>query len=108
MTGKARNRGIRSKWTKEDLQNAVAAVKEGGMSRQGASKTFSIPRRTLSRYVDKNENKKSAMGRKPVLTADQERTVFKNNSTGRGWLPAYIEDTSKVCVQFQCRKWYTK
>lgn len=75
MTGKARNRGIRSKWTKEDLQNAVAAVKEGGMSRQGASKTFSIPRRTLSRYVDKNENKKSAMGRKPVLTADQEREL---------------------------------
>nr|CAH7745913.1 unnamed protein product [Callosobruchus chinensis] len=75
MTSKARNRSIRSKWTKEDLQNAVAAVREGRMSRQGASKTFSIPRRTLSRYVDNNETRKSAMGRKPVPTADQEREL---------------------------------
>nr|CAH7758286.1 unnamed protein product [Callosobruchus chinensis] len=77
MTSKARNRGIRSKWTKEDLQNAVAAVQEGRMSRQGASKTFSIPKRTLSRYLDNNETRKSAMGRKPVLTADQEENCLQ-------------------------------
>nr|CAI5817798.1 unnamed protein product [Callosobruchus analis] len=45
------------------------------MSRQGGSKTFSIPRRTLSRYVDNNETRNSAMGRKPVLIADQEREL---------------------------------
>lgn len=75
MTGKARNRGIRSKWGSQDLKNAVAAVQEGRMSRQNASKTFSIPRRTLSRYVDSNRTSKSTMGRKPVLTADQEREL---------------------------------
>lgn len=75
MTGKARNRGIRSKWSREDLQNAVAAVREGRMSHQGASKTFSIPRRTLSRYVDSNQTRKAAMGRKPVLSADEEREL---------------------------------
>lgn len=75
MTGKARNRGIRSRWKKEDLENAVKAVQEGHMSRQGASKAFSIPRRTLSRYVDSNNTSKARMGRKPVLTANQEEEL---------------------------------
>nr|CAH7743336.1 unnamed protein product [Callosobruchus chinensis] len=29
----------------------------------------------LSRYVDNNETRKSTMGRKPVITADQEREL---------------------------------
>lgn len=75
MSGKARNQGIRSKWSRQELENAVTAVQEGRMSRQGASKTFSIPRRTLSRYVDSNQTSKARMGRKPVLTTDQEREL---------------------------------
>lgn len=75
MTGKARNHGIRGRWSREDLQNAVAAVQEGRMSRQRASRIFSIPRRTLTRYVNSNETTKAAMGRKPILTAVQEREL---------------------------------
>ncbi|CAH1974189.1 unnamed protein product [Acanthoscelides obtectus] len=62
------------------------------MSRQGASKAFPIPRRTLSRYVDSNRIDKATMGRKPVMTADREREL-----SGRGRLPVNIKDTSEAC-----------
>ncbi|KAJ8965827.1 hypothetical protein NQ314_003894, partial [Rhamnusium bicolor] len=75
MSGRGRNRGLRSKWSEQTLKNAVAAVVAGRMSRQAASRTFSIPRRTLSRYVDNNRINKSTMGRRTTLTVEQEEEL---------------------------------
>ncbi|KAJ8964249.1 hypothetical protein NQ314_005025 [Rhamnusium bicolor] len=75
MSGRGRNRGIRSKWSEQTLKNAVTAVVASRMSRQAASRTFSIPRRTLSRYVDNNRTNKSTMRRRTTLTVEQAEEV---------------------------------
>ncbi|KAJ8930755.1 hypothetical protein NQ314_016410 [Rhamnusium bicolor] len=56
-------------------QNTVAVVVAGRMSRQAASRTFSIPRWTLSRYVDNNRTNKSTMGHRTTLTVEQEEEL---------------------------------
>ncbi|XP_030760298.1 uncharacterized protein LOC115885495 [Sitophilus oryzae] len=66
-----RNRGIREKWSEENMQNAIAAVRNG-MSKNMASKQFSVPRGTLRDYLAKNVTLKCSMGRKCILTKEQE------------------------------------
>lgn len=71
-----RSRGLRGQWKQEDLTQALQAV-NGGMSVNKASITFSLPRRTLRRYVEKGKIGKAAMGRKPILTQEQETELSR-------------------------------
>lgn len=72
----ARNKGQRSQWSQENMTKAIAAVK-GGMAIYRASITYHIPRRTLRRYLLENKQSKSSLGRKPVLTAEQETELVQ-------------------------------
>lgn len=65
------NRGLRGKWSNENLAGALGAV-VSGMSVIRASITYHIPRRTLRRYLQEGKQKKSSLGRKPILTKAQE------------------------------------
>lgn len=66
------NKGIRGQWSQQNMTRAVEAVHQSGMSVNRASQTFNIPRRTLRRYLETNKENKSALGRKPILSLDQE------------------------------------
>lgn len=69
-----RNTGIRSQWSNEQLQNAIFSIRNG-MSKNTASKTYNVPRRTLVRYLNKNSNEKVKLGRKPTLTLEEENEL---------------------------------
>ena len=69
---KPRNKGIYCKWESNDLQTALALIKDGKISISGASKRFKILRRTLGDYVNSNRLSKVHAGRKTVLTEGQE------------------------------------
>ncbi|KAJ2949421.1 hypothetical protein O0L34_g15337 [Tuta absoluta] len=68
-------RGIRGRWTEDDMIKAMSAVKRGVMKVYTASKHFNIPRRTLKRYLTENKNEKSSLGRKPLLSKEQEKDL---------------------------------
>ncbi|KAL0868255.1 hypothetical protein ABMA27_007786 [Loxostege sticticalis] len=70
MAPRYKCRGIRGKWTEEDMLKALAAVKRRTMKIYTALKHFNIPRRTLTRKV-----KKSCLGRKPLLSTEQEKEL---------------------------------
>ena len=66
-----KSRGLRSQWTEKNLQQALLAI-QNGESKNSVSKRFNIPRRTLGRYERKNTNKKQTLGRKTVLSPENE------------------------------------
>lgn len=68
-------RDIRGKWSQENLTNAIDAIKDG-MSQRLAETTYKIPRRTLRNHLKSGCRKKS-LGRKSVLTVDQENSLVK-------------------------------
>ncbi|XP_050500738.1 uncharacterized protein LOC126880734 [Diabrotica virgifera virgifera] len=74
--GRIRSRGIRGQWSEEDLTQALQAV-NAGMSVNRASTTYNLPRRTLRRYVEQGKTGKAAMGRKPILTQEQEAELSR-------------------------------
>lgn len=65
----------RNSWTEDGLLKAVEAVRSGELSTNKASKTFCIPRRTLREYLAKNTVKKLTVGRKPVLSVEDEKEL---------------------------------
>ncbi|XP_072375567.1 uncharacterized protein, partial [Diabrotica undecimpunctata] len=73
---RVRNKEIRSQWSNQQLESAVAAVMNG-MSYNAASQRYNISRRTLKRYVEKNCTKKAKMGRKTILNIDQENELSR-------------------------------
>lgn len=66
----------RSQWTEENLQRALNAI-ANGQSKNSAAKEYHISRRTLNRYLAKGTNKKQQLGRKTILTADQESELVR-------------------------------
>lgn len=73
---KFKSRGLRGKWNADDMQNALAAIRNG-YSVNKASIHFGVPRRTLRDYMQKNVTIKLSMGRKCVLNSDQESDLCK-------------------------------
>ncbi|CAH1974742.1 unnamed protein product [Acanthoscelides obtectus] len=69
-----RNRGIRGKWSEENLQKAIAVVRNG-MSKNLASKRFLVCRGKLRDYLGKNLTSKCSMGRKSMLTKEHEQEL---------------------------------
>lgn len=62
-------------WSQEGLTRAVADVRGQRLSVNAASTRYSIPRRTLRRYLDGNNEVKSKLGCKATLTIEQEREL---------------------------------
>lgn len=67
---------LRAKWTTEDLQKAIEAVRSG-ITVSEASRTFNIPRRTLRDWLNKDEGKTPTrkLGRNPVLNPNIEKEL---------------------------------
>lgn len=63
------------KYSQENLENAVEAVKSGRMSKHEASREFSVPRTTILRKVSGNVPLKRKMGPDTELT-EQEEMIF--------------------------------
>ncbi|XP_047997351.1 uncharacterized protein LOC125234969 [Leguminivora glycinivorella] len=67
-----RSMGLRARWTQEEMQLAMAAVKSGEMGVYTASQHFNIPRRTLGSYLKNNREHKSKLGRKPSISISEK------------------------------------
>jgi transposase len=65
----------RALWTEGNLAQAMAAVQRG-MSQRDASITFNIPRRTIRNHL-KSGNTKRCLGRKSILTVEQEQDLVR-------------------------------
>ena len=70
------DRKLRGKWTEGQLKSAIESVKSKQMSQRKAAATFKIPRRTLRNHL-KSGNEEKSIGRKTVLTKDQEKGLAK-------------------------------
>ena len=62
------------KYSQGDLQNAIRAVKEGGMKVTAASKKFDVPRSTLFDHV-RNSQIKFGAGHPTILTHSEEKEI---------------------------------
>uniref|UniRef100_A0A8D8VHG1 HTH CENPB-type domain-containing protein n=1 Tax=Cacopsylla melanoneura TaxID=428564 RepID=A0A8D8VHG1_9HEMI len=70
----------RKKWKKEDMVNAVRAMRLRQMGSFKASKVFNVPQTTLERYakrmsVDEDAVVHTKTGRKPYLSAELEQEL---------------------------------
>lgn len=65
------------KYTEEQLQNAVEAVKSGGMSLRKAACQYNIPRGTLFDKVKGRTPLKRKFGRDPYLTESEEKAIVE-------------------------------
>ena len=63
------------KYTQDDLQKAVKAVKEDGVSFGDASRLYHVPRATIHNYCKDTVVVKKKRGPVPVLTTDEEGTL---------------------------------
>jgi len=68
-------RNKRALWTEQTLTQALAAIKNG-MSQHDAADNFKIPRRTLCNLIKSGITKKT-LGRKSVLTVEQEQDLVR-------------------------------
>lgn len=66
-------RGIRANWTSEMMEEAIDLLKQG-KSQRYVEKHCGIPRRTLRNHL-KSGNTERKLGRKKLLTADQENEL---------------------------------
>jgi len=70
-----KSKGIRGNWAESAIKLALSAIKNGTMKISTAAKNFNVPRRTLRRYLSENKERKSSLGRKPLLTNEQENLL---------------------------------
>jgi len=65
----------RKDYSLEDVELAVRATKEEGLSLRQASERFSVPKSTIKDHI--NENHRSNMGRPSVLSSDEENQLLE-------------------------------
>lgn len=73
---------IRSAWSEDNMKTAVKLVLEESLSEKRAAKECGVPRQTLRRYLEKARSGcqfglKERLGRKTVLSMDQEKELVK-------------------------------
>lgn len=79
----SKNMGKIRNWDKNDMENAVKAVKEGKMGIQMAAKNFHVPKTSLHRIARKKGNESvskllsTPLGRKPVFNQKMEAELVK-------------------------------
>lgn len=97
------SRGPRHSWSEDSLRRAVQAVVDGELSMNKSSITYSIPRRTLREHVSKNKTTKSKLGRKPVLSQDEEKDLVNRirrlSNVGYPLTPKSV----RLCVYRYCK-----
>jgi transposase-like protein len=75
-----KKKGIRSNWSENNMKSAIKLVLEQRVSERRAAKDCGIPRQTLRRYLAKARSGvqftlKEKLGKKAVLTAEQEKEL---------------------------------
>lgn len=97
-----KSKGIRGNWSEDHLRQALSAVKNGSMKIYTAAKQYQIPRRTLRRYLSENRERKSSLGRKPLLDSDQEQQlssrIIRLSNVGYPLTPRVL----RTCVKRYC------
>jgi len=68
---------LRGNWQVEDLQNAMRVMRTSELSTNAAAIHYTVLRRTLRAYLAENEESKSKLGRKTVLSPQQEKELSK-------------------------------
>ncbi|XP_063241735.1 uncharacterized protein LOC134541920 [Bacillus rossius redtenbacheri] len=97
-------RGKYCKWSKEDLDKALAMIRSKKISILGASKRYNIPRRTLGGYVKSQVWNKKKNGRPTVLTGEQEvQLVARITRLADVGFPLTVKVLRK-CVYTFCEK----
>lgn len=66
-------RGIRASWNSEMMEEALVLLREGHSQREVEQRT-GIPRRTLRNHLNNGKTSRE-LGRKPLLTAEQEHIL---------------------------------
>lgn len=69
-----KRKGIKNKWTTEQLEEAVAKVREKTLSVRAAAATYGIPRSTLSEHIRGVRSKRYGGG-STVLSKEEEREI---------------------------------
>lgn len=91
----------RRKWSENDLHTALRTIRSKEMSIRAASVKFCIPRTTLRDYLKKSTSEVKRVGRKSVLTTDQEnelkQRIFRLCDVG---FPLTKKDLRKAVFQF--------
>ncbi|XP_062542378.1 uncharacterized protein LOC134210347 [Armigeres subalbatus] len=68
----------RRKWTNTALEAAVKAVKYEGTSKKGAARAYGIPRATLIRYLQREEEIQALGAFGPVFTPAEENELMQH------------------------------
>lgn len=91
----------RGAWSEEDLKNAMAEVRSGGMTVYRASFIYHIPRKTLERRLKQNNYTKGPMGPSSTFGADNEKRLSKHikDMQSRGF-PLTIDDLRRISFKF--------
>jgi len=74
--GKYSKKNLRRNWQEEDLQNAMRVMRTRKLSTNIHCK---VQRRTLKAYLAAYKQSKSRMGRKTVLSPQQDKELSKGN-----------------------------
>ena len=67
--------GPRRQWSDEDMQNAITAVEQNGISLCHASEMYGVPRTTLHDHVTGRVEHGVLPGPKPYLSKEQEEEL---------------------------------
>jgi len=75
--GKYIKKNLRGNWQEEDCQNAMRVMRRSKPSTNAAAIHYKVPRRTLRAYLAESKQTKSKLGRKTVLSPQQEKELSK-------------------------------
>ena len=75
--GKYSKKNLRGNWQEEDLQNAMSVMRTSKLTTNATAIHYKVPRRTFREYTAENKQSKSKLGRKSVLSPQQEKKLSK-------------------------------
>ena len=92
---------VRGNWSEESLKAAIGAVKNDGLSVRAAAIEHKIPRKTLERRINKNNDKKGPMGPSSLFGEDNEKKLATHIKTmqAKGF-PLTMKDVRQMAYGF--------
>ena len=75
--GKYSKKNVRGNCQEEDLQNAMGSMRTSKLLTSAAAIHYIVPRRTLRAYLAENKQSKSKLGRKTILSSQQDKEFSK-------------------------------
>jgi hypothetical protein len=67
----------RGKWSANNLQSALQAIRKRKYCIREAGRNFNVPELTLRLYLKQNSAEKNELGRKPIFSKKQEEEIAK-------------------------------